>query len=103
MTPEGKVKSKVQILLASEQFRPFIWQYPVVETGFGSRAVDRLACVKGQFLAIECKADARKKLTPRQEVTKDRIEAAGGRFIEVYDEESLRELDLWLSVIAGGK
>ena len=99
-TPEGKWKRKVHDLLASERYVPHIWQYAAVETGFGTRAVDKLVCIRGRFLAIECKADATKKLTERQQLTKMRIVAAGGTFLEVFDEASYQALILWIGAHA---
>lgn len=101
MTPEGKVKAKLTKMLS--EFKPHVWQYAAVETGFGTRAVDKLTCVCGFFVAIECKADITKKLTARQELTKKQITEAGGLFFEVYDDHTLRSLQVWIQQRVNGR
>jgi hypothetical protein len=43
----------------------------------GAPALDFYLCIEGDFVAIETKAPG-KKLTPRQEATRDKICDAGG-------------------------
>lgn len=86
MTPEGKVKKKVNAALKA--LGADCWRFMPVQTGYGSPALDYLICFKGRFIAIETKAPG-KKLTPLQESTKAAIEAAGGIVLIVWDEDSL--------------
>lgn len=56
-TPEGKVKDKVVSILKSEEVYYF---FPATH-GYGRSGVpDIIACVNGQFIAIECKAGTNK-------------------------------------------
>ena len=86
MTPEGKVKKKVNATLKA--LGADCWRFMPVQTGYGSPALDYLICYKGRFIAIETKAPG-KKLTALQESTKEAIEAAGGIVLVVSDEDSL--------------
>ena len=87
-TPEGRIKQKVKRRLR-EEFGDSIWPFWPVQTGFGSVALDLLACISGCFIAIETKADRSKKLTPLQETTAASIRSAGGLALVVYDDETL--------------
>lgn len=87
-TPEGRIKQKVKRRLR-EEFGDSIWPFWPVQTGFGSVALDLLACIAGRFVAIETKADRTKKLTPLQETTSHAIRSAGGWVFVVYDDETL--------------
>lgn len=87
-TPEGKIKAKVKRRLRDE-FGEAHWPFWPVQTGFGSVALDLLACISGRFVAIETKADRTKKLTPLQKTTASFIRSAGGLALVVYDDASL--------------
>ena len=60
-----------------------------VQTGYGTAGLDFECCIRGWFVAIETKKDAKAKLTPRQLGTKAAIEDAGGLVFVVYDAASL--------------
>ncbi len=85
MTPEGKVKAKVN--KAVQEIRR-LWKFMPVQMGMGIPGLDFFFCCGGYFIAIETKTKG-KKLTPRQEQTKAAIEAAGGLVFVVDDEASL--------------
>jgi|GEM_PF-2149611 len=87
MTPEGKIKAKVNAVI--KVFGTAIWRFMPVQTGYGSPALDYILCVNGTFVSIETKADRTKKLTPLQEGTRVFIEAAGGLVFVVYDMRTL--------------
>lgn len=87
MTPEGRVKAKVGRAL--DKLGPEAWRFMPVQTGFGAAALDYLICYRGRFIAIETKA-AKKKLTPRQTVTAQRIANAGGLVIIIEGEEGAK-------------
>ena len=74
MTPEAKVKKKVVRILKEAGAYYF---YP--ETGgFGRSGVpDVVACYKGRFIGIECKA-GKNKPTPLQQKNLDDITKEGG-------------------------
>jgi len=62
-TPEGKVKRRVVELLKKHG----VWYFFPASNGFGIAGIpDIVACVKGQFMGIEVKADRTKKPTELQ-------------------------------------
>lgn len=81
MTPEGKVKAAVKRMLAS---LPSHYKFMPVQRGMGAPALDFYCCIRGRFVAIETKAPG-KKLTPRQEMTRQEIHGAGGLVFAVDD------------------
>lgn len=82
MTPEGAVKAHVKAVL---QAYSAYYTMPVTG-GYGrSGASDFLVCYRGFFIAIECKADATKKLTPLQANAGTAVRAAGGWFLAIHD------------------
>lgn len=93
MTPEGKVKANVKGLLAEYG----IYKFMPVQRGLGAVTLDFLCCHKGLFLAVETKAEG-KKLTPRQEIVKEEIEASGGVVFVVTGPSLAAMVDLeeWL-------
>ena len=86
MTPEGKVKAKVNAVL--KVFGPRVWRFMPVQTGYGAPALDYLLCVNGTFVAIETKVKG-KYLTALQQVTSANMEMAGGLVFVVCDDRSL--------------
>lgn len=78
MTPEGKVKLRARVLL--KKYGAY-WHSPV-QNGMGTPSLDMICCMRGLYLAIECKAPG-KHLTPRQELTKKEIEDAGGYVVVI--------------------
>jgi Holliday junction resolvase len=87
-TPEGKIKDAVVKLLKAHGVYYF---FPATH-GYGRSGVpDIVCCVKGHFLAIECKAPG-KKPTALQEREMDRIGEAGGVAL-VIDSEDVSGLD----------
>jgi Holliday junction resolvase len=73
-TPEGKVKDAVVKILKAHGVYYF---FPATH-GYGRSGIpDIVACVKGRFLAIECKAPG-KKPTALQEMEMGLIRTAGG-------------------------
>jgi hypothetical protein len=96
MTPEGKVKAKVKKLFAT--YGDDIYQFWPVQTGMGAATLDCLACAASDFFSVETKVPG-KKLTPRQEATKERMERAGIRVFVVYDDNTLAELKRYLDEV----
>jgi len=89
-TPEKKVKDKVVSALKAEGVYYF---FPATH-GYGRSGVpDIIACVKGKFLAIECKAGGG-KLTVLQAREIERIRHCGGVAVVVNEEnwDMLRQL-----------
>ena len=87
-TPEKKVKDNCVKLLKSYGAYYF---YPVM-TGFGRSGIpDIISCVRGKFLAIECKAGDN-KTTALQDRELQKINEAGGVSL-VINETNLTMLD----------
>jgi len=94
MTPEKKVKNAVVAMLKKAGAYCF---YPVAG-GFGSSGIpDIIACYKGRFFAIECKA-GKGKTTALQDKSIAQIKDAGGLAI-VVNEENLIEVQEILDYI----
>jgi len=102
--PEAKVKARVKKTLKSYG----AYQHWPVQTGYGAACLDCHACYKGIYFAIETKAPG-KHPTPRQLLTIDDVENAGGKVFVIgealigalYSGE--RELLEWLEEEAGPK
>ena len=76
--PEARVKADVKKLLNAYGAHNF-WP---VQSGFGAPALDAIVCDRGRYASVETKAPG-KKLTPRQELTRSDIEAAGRKVIVI--------------------
>jgi Holliday junction resolvase len=95
-TPESKVKDKVKKIL--KEYGAY-YAMPVA-SGFGHAGVpDILACYKGQFLGIECKANGG-KATALQLSNLEQIRKAGGVSM-IIDELSIPHLTAILDTIKG--
>jgi hypothetical protein len=94
LTPEGKVKAKVKKILdeyGAYHFSPNM-------AGYGRSGVpDIIACMRGQFIAIECKAGSNQP-TALQRRELQRIDDAGGMSI-VVNEETVDALRTVLKVV----
>tara|TARA_B100001094_G_C18037971_1_gene723571 strand:+ start:366 stop:650 length:285 start_codon:yes stop_codon:yes gene_type:complete len=91
LTPEAKVKKKVVAQLKSLGAYYF---YPVTG-GYGMSGVpDIVACYRGKFFGIECKAGKNKPTALQEKNLKD-IAKAGGVAI-VINEENMDEVELLL-------
>jgi len=83
MTPEGKVKAKVKKLLAEGKH---YYTMPVTG-GYGNSGVpDFIVCVKGKFLAIECKANGG-KTTALQNKNLTDIKTSGGVALVITEDD----------------
>jgi hypothetical protein len=78
MTPEGKVKSKLDRELRKR--KPHVWWFKPVSNGMGKHGVpDYICCVRGQFFGIECKAYETSEPTKHQKIQLAEIGAADGK------------------------
>lgn len=77
-TPEGKVKDKIKAMLKS--YGADVYYFMPAMGSFGKAGVpDIILCVRGLYMGIEVKADARKNPpTALQEKNLAEIRAAGG-------------------------
>jgi Holliday junction resolvase len=91
-TPEGKVKAKVKKALDNMG----AYHFSPATGGYGKSGVpDIVACLRGRFIAIECKA-GRNRPTALQEKNLDEILEAGGVAL-VIDEKNV---DLVVALIS---
>ena len=91
-TPEGKVKDKVSKILKKHD----VYKFMPVQSRFGTHTLDFLVCHRSLFLGIETKAKRTQTYSPRQDLCRQEIEAAGGVVMLINDEASLAALDDWL-------
>lgn len=96
MTPEGKIKEKVKKLL--DPRRPKLYYEMPVPAGYGRPSLDFVGCYYGKYFAVETKRRG-KRLTDRQEGTRDDMRAAGGMVFEVLGDAGLDELSAWLESV----
>lgn len=90
MTPEGKVKAKVNALLK----RHGIWYFYPFSFGAGIGGIpDIIAIIRGRFAAIEVKSGPKVELTALQRRRAIEITKAGGIWLRVHDDETLRLLE----------
>jgi len=94
MTPEGKVKKKVQQILKDRG----AYYFSPVTGGFGRSGVpDIVACFHGRFIGIECKAGNNKPTALQLKNLAD-IEKAGGVSL-VINEDNVDALVATLKLI----
>jgi len=93
MTPEGRVKRMVTGVLKKYN----LWYFFPAANGMGRAGIpDIIAIVAGDFVGIEVKADKTKKPTELQKICGKEIQAAGGLWFLVYDEDSCAELERYI-------
>jgi hypothetical protein len=92
-TPEGRVKKKLVDMLKNEK----VWHFFPAANGMGRAGIPDVICiVEGQFVGIECKADATKKPTALQTRCAMDIKNAGGYWFLVYDDFSIAQVEKWI-------
>ncbi len=96
MTPEGKVKNNIKIVL--DKYKPFIYYYMPVPGGYGKSTLDYLGCFHGRYFAIEAKRPG-KDPTLRQDGIIEDMAAAGARVFRINGEAGLLELSGWLELV----
>jgi len=92
MTPEGKIKAKINKLL--KELGDTVYKFmplPAIE-GRGAPGLDYYMCAGGQWFAVEAKANEKELVTRRQIETMNQIRRAGGQVFVVYDDETVKEL-----------
>ena len=91
-TPEGKVKDQVKKVLKS--YGDQVWYFLPVSAGFGVHGIpDFIVCACGHFMGIECKADATKRPTTRQQFVLSSIAQAEGTTLVIHKDniDTVRE------------
>lgn len=85
-TPEGRVKGWLDTMLKKEK----VWYFSPQAGPYGGAGIhDRIAIVCGLFVSIECKADAKGKMTALQIRRAEEVTKAGGVFFLVYDKATV--------------
>jgi hypothetical protein len=95
MLSERDTKRAINEVLG--KYKPAVYWYMPVPTGYGRSTLDYLGVVRGHGFAVEAKAPG-KKPKPRQNMIIDEIRAAGGKVFVIdspYSPE-LEELNDWL-------
>lgn len=93
MTPERRVKRKLTEMLKKYG----VWYFFPAANGMGRAGIPDVICIiRGQFVGVECKADRTKKPTALQAHCGEGIQAAGGRWFLVFDEDSCAELERYI-------
>ena len=91
-TPEAKVKQKVKKLF--EQYG--VYYFMPATGGFGRSGVpDFIACCRGKFIGVECKAGSNQPTALQERELRRIIDAGGAAF--VVNEESIATLAAWLA------
>lgn len=85
MTPEGRIKAKLNRELAKLQR---LYRFMPVQNGMGAPALDYFLCAGGWFIAVETKKPGG-KMTPRQEKTAKQITDAHGLVFVVDGDEAM--------------
>ena len=96
MTPEGKVKAAIRVVL--NKYRSQIYVYMPVPGGYGRSTIDYLGFASGLGFAIEAKKP-KGKPTDRQSGIIEDIERGGAKVFVINDVNSLQELDNWLLTV----
>lgn len=96
MTPEGRVKAKVNKILKPYIERGDIYKFMPVQAGFGTKTLDYLLCVRGKFVAIETKREG-KEPTGLQWKHIREIDKAGGTWLVICGVDDTRELEQYLA------
>ena len=97
MTPEGKVKAKVKAILKKHG----AWNFVPVSGGMGAHGIpDVIACCRGRFIGIECKAPNKKNnVSALQKMQLAGIKESRGIAMVVATDEDLEYLDAVLTAI----
>lgn len=91
-TPENAVKAKVRALLKDLD----AYHFPVQSNGMGEAGhPDRVACIQGVFIGIECKADHTKHPTALQNSRLAKLVEAGGMAF-VVDADNFKDFAQFL-------
>lgn len=98
MTPEGRVKAKIDRTL--NEHKPGLWYHKPVQNGMGKPCLDYHGVIFGRYFAIEAKAPGERP-TPRQRITMDEIEKAGGQTFVIDGDAGVYALEQWLLQMQG--
>ena len=94
MTPEGKIKEKIRMVLETYRERGILYYYMPVPVGYGRSTLDYLGFICGYGFAIEAKAPG-KKPSERQKAIIEEILDSGAPVFVIDDVASLTEFNDW--------
>jgi VRR-NUC domain. len=94
MTPEGKIKEKIKIVLETYREQGLLYYYMSVPVGYGRSTLDYLGFICGYGFAIEAKAEG-KKPSPRQEGIIEAIERSGASVFVIDGIAGLAAFNDW--------
>lgn len=94
MTPEGKIKEKIRMVLETYRERGILYYYMPVPVGYGRSTLDYLGFICGYGFAIEAKAEG-KKPSERQKATIEDIEKSGAAVFVIDGIASLTQFNDW--------
>lgn len=101
MTPEGKIKKKIKVVLDNYKCHN-IYVYMSVPGGYGASTLDYIGCLYGRFFAIEAKRPGGKP-TPRQEALIElKMRPAGAAVFVIDGDEGVALLNDWLTTVVEG-
>ena len=98
MTPEGKVKEKIKVVLETYREQGVLYYYMPVPVGYGRSTLDYLGFICGRGFAIEAKAPG-KKPSPRQEGVIEDIEQSGARVFVIDSVSALTWFNDWCQTV----
>lgn len=94
-TPEGIVKAKVRKILT--RYEHGMYTYWPVPSGYGGTTLDVLGCYRGQFFAVETKAEGKKPTLRQTEALQDIGRAMGKTFVFAgVDDPRFNDFVEWL-------
>ena len=96
MTPEGRVKRKVDRILKPYIESGHVYKFMPVQSGYGKKTLDYLLGVCGKFVAIETKKENAVP-TPLQWKHIREIDAAGGEWFVIAGVDDTKELEQYLA------
>lgn len=101
MRLEDDVKKAIKDVL--KKYAPQLWYYMPVQNGMGVTGIpDFVVCYRGQFIGVEAKkpgrrGEANEGLSGQQVRIRKYIIESGGRYFKIDDEETVEDLDYYLS------
>jgi penicillin-binding protein-related factor A (putative recombinase) len=94
MTPEGKVKQKIKVVLDTYREQGVLYYHMNVPVGYGKSTLDYLGFICGLGFAIEAKAP-KKKPSDRQLAIIEDIDKSGAPVFVIDGVEGLTRFNDW--------
>lgn len=94
MTPEGKIKKKIKVVLETYREQGVLYYYMPVPVGYGRSSLDYLGFICGYGFAIEAKAEGGKPSERQVGIIED-IEKSGVPVFVINGIPALAEFNDW--------